>query len=420
MEKQQEKKSFLYGYCLNIFVGLMFFCYSALTVACINVTIPAQVEKYGWDYSATVSLSTYGFLLGVVFAIIFAQIVKTRGNKPAIMISLFLGGICALFYGHVSNFYLFAILNCIVYACAVAFGTVMTGTLTANWFPRKRGIVLGFSSVGLPAGEFLWLPICAFLLPRIGVSWTMTAGGILWCAVGIAAFFWVKERPEDICLVPDGDFENQEDTAKIAAEMEAYQSPWTVGRLLRCPAVWFQGILYGCLFFLTIGIIGQMVGFFSEKGIGSGVAVTMVSMTALSGIIGSIFWGFLDGKFGTKRATIVYAIFYCIVVILLLNVNTNVAFAWFAALAYAFANGGIGNLSPSMMVQVFGRWDLPAASRVINPITGLIRALPFAVIGVCVSTFGTISSAYNVMLGVAIFAIILSILQPDKMIGRKD
>ena len=93
----EQKKSFRYGYLLNIFVGLMFFCYSALTVACMNITVPA------------------------------------------------------LFYGHVTSFVLYAILNSVIYACAVAVGTVMTGTLTANWFPRKRGWVLGFSSIGLPA-----------------------------------------------------------------------------------------------------------------------------------------------------------------------------------------------------------------------------------------------------------------------------
>lgn len=416
----KEKKSYRYGYSLNIFVGLMFFCYAALTVSCINVTIPALVEKYGWDYSATVSLSTYGFLLGVVFAIIFSEVVKRRGNKPAILITIFLGGVCALFYGHVSNFVLFAILNCIIYACAVAFGTVMTGTLTANWFPRRRGMMLGFSSIGLPAAEFAWLPFCAFLIPKIGVSWTMTVGGILWICVGIAAIFWVKERPEDIGLPPDGDFENQEDINRVRAEMAAYQSPWTVKRLLKTPAVWIQGLLYGCLFFLTIGIIGQMVGFFMEDGIDQGTAVTMVSMTALSGIVGSIVWGSLDTKIGTKKTTIIYAIFYAIVTILLIFSAGNIAFAWVAALLYGFANGGIGNLSPSMMVQTFGRWDLPAASRVINPITGVIRSLPFVIIGICVASFGSIHSAFWVLFGVACVAIVLAIICPDKMIGKKD
>ena len=416
----EQKKSFRYGYLLNIFVGLMFFCYSALTVACMNITVPALVEKNGWDYGATISLSTYGFLLGVVFAIIFSEIVKKKGNKTAILIALLLGGVCALFYGHVTSFILYAILNSIIYACAVAVGTVMTGTLTANWFPRKRGWVLGFSSIGLPAGEFLWLPFYAFLLPRLGISWTMSIGGVLWIAVAIAAIFWVKERPEDIGLPPDGDFENQEDINKVRQEMANYESPWTISKLLKTPTVWIQGLLYGCLFFITIGVIGQMVGFFEERGIDAGTAVAIVSMTALSGIVGSIVWGALDSKIGTKKTTIIYACFYCLVIILLLLSNGSYAFAWISALLYGFANGGIGNLAPSMMVQTFGRWDMPAASRVINPITGVIRALPFVIIGICVHSFGSIGSAYYVMLGVSVLAIILAIIQPNKMLGKKD
>ena len=412
-----KKKGFGYGYGLQVLVFLMFFCYSSCTVSMINVTIPALVEKWGFDYAACVSQSTYGFLGGVVGSIIFAEIVRRKGNKFAIPISLICCGIPALFYGHSSSFTVYVILNFLVYTFAVSYGTVMTGTLTANWFPRKRGWVLGFSSAGLPAGEFAFLPFMSLLISVIGVSWGITVFGIMAIVIGIISFFWIKEYPEEMGLAPDGEDISMDEAKKLREEIASYKSEWTVSRLLKTPFVWIQGILYGILFMITIGIIGQMVTFFCEKGIDAGTAVTMVSMTALSGLVGSVFWGFLDTKFGTKKATIVYAFYYCLVLICLIFATGSYAFCWIAALMYGFANGGIGNLSPSMMVQTFGRFDVTAATRVINPITGVIRALAFVIIAGCISVFGTVGSAFYFMLACAAVAVVLAFIQPDKCVG---
>lgn len=417
--EQTVKKSFAYGYVLQIQVLLMFFLFAALTNDLFNVFPSILSEMYGWDYAATLSVTTYAGYAGVIGTFVGSAIVQKKGNRFGAAVSLIGCGIFAILFVRFPSFPAYLILCCIMFFFAFQFGTVLTGTVTAAWFPRKRGFILGFTSAGMCLSTCISPQIFVSILGVMSLANAVSIFGLAAIVLGIVSIFWIKEHPEDIGLVPDGDASNLEDLRKTQEELANYQSPWTVGRLLKLPVVWTQSIGYGVLFMATLGILGQWIPRAMEQGYTQQAALNQLSVASICGIGFSILWGILDTKMGTKKASIVFCIWHIVATtILLLGVHSEVL-TWIGIIMVGSTVGGIGNLGPSMIIRTFGRWDTPAATKVIQTITNILRVSAFAVIALGLNVFGGFVPTYFIFIACGVIGLILIILTKDKMIGKE-
>ncbi len=415
----QKKKSFAYGWGLQVLVALMFFFYAGLAVDGQNISVPAFVEAHGWNYGTILSISTPASWVGLIGIIFFSWLVDKKGNRFVIPLALIGSGIACFIYGQASSVAMYAVAVCLVFFFTNGYGNVCTGALTSSWFPRKRGYALGWSSMGMPLATALFVPILAVLIGKFGIAGAFSIFGVVVILLGIISIFWVKNTPEEMGLYPDGDdsgLENLEKTRQIAAN---YKSEWTVGRLLANKTVWIQSICYGLLFLTTIGLVGQMIPRMIGLGHTQKFGLIMLSLAAVVGIVGSIVWGLIDLKIGTKKSTIIYAIWYIIAIIVLLSSTKSIPGTVVGICMAGWGIGGIGNLQPSMLAQTFGRWDYASASRVVNTIVGAIRVLAFGLIGITVSKTGSIDKAYLFLIVGNVIALILAIVLDDRLIGKE-
>lgn len=420
MAETKAKKGFAYGYILQIQVLLMFFFFAALTNDLFNIIPSILSEMYGWDYSATLSVTTYAGYAGVIGTFIGALLVRKKGNIFTAAMTLIITGVLASIFIRFPSFLLYVILCCVMFFFAFQFGTVLTSTVTAAWFPRKRGFILGFTSAGMCLSTCISPQIFVALTSVMSPANATMVFGIACVVLGIVSIFWIKEHPEDIGLYPDGDSSNLEDLAKTKAELENYKSPWTVSKLLKTPTTWTQGIGYGVLFMATLGILGQWIPRMMEQGYTQAMALNQLSVASISGIGFSILWGILDTKMGTKKASIIFCIWHIVATtILLIGVNSEVL-TWIGIIMVGSTVGGIGNLGPSMIIRTFGRWDTPDATRVIQTITNIFRVSAFAVVALGLNVFGGFVPTYIIFIVCGVIGLILIICTKDEMIGKKD
>lgn len=415
----KTKKSFAYGWGLQGLVALMFFFYAGLSTDGLNVSVPAFVHANGWDYGKLLILSTPAGLIGLLGVYFFSYLADKKGSRCVIVTSLIGSGIVCFLYGHATTMPVYFISICLILFFTNGYGNVATGTLTASWFPRKRGYALGFSSAGMPLSTAIFVPIFAFLVQRLNIDKALSIIGVVVIILGIISYFWVKNTPEEIGLPPDGDDTGLEDLEKMQHLLETHVSKWTAKRLLSNKTVWIQSICYGLLFLTTVGLVSQMIPRLLGLGYEMNFCLSMLSLAAVIGIFGSFVWGIIDLKIGTKKTTLIYAIWYIIAVIVLLISVHNLPGTIFGICMVGWGIGGIGNLQPSMLAQTFGRFDFASASRVITTIVGAIRILAFAIVGGAVGLTGSIDGAYGVLIGANIIAIILAFLLDDSLIGRE-
>lgn len=414
-----KKKSFAYGWLLQIQVALMFFLFAALTNDIFNIMPAVLVEMYGWDYAATINVATIAGYAGVIGTFVASVLLEKKGNRFSIVLSLVGAGVFTLVFGRSPSFAVYLVICCLVFFFAFQFGTIFTGSLTDSWFPRKKGFVLGISSAGMCLSTCLTPPIFNALMGKIGIANTLSCFGIVCIVLGLVSIVWVKNAPEDMGLAPDGIDAGLEEIKKNEQELKEYVSPWTVSRLLKTPVVWTQAISYGLVFMITIGVLGQWIPRMMSLGTSLEAAMGQLSIASAIGILGSFIWGILDTKIGTKKTSLLFIVWYTVAVVIITFGIHSPALTWIGIIMVGSSVGGIGNLGPSMIGTVWGRWDYAAASKVVMTITNILRVSAFAVVAFGLTVFGSITGAYYILIGCGVVSFILMFVTNDKMIGKE-
>ena len=400
-----------------IFGALLFFVSSCIVANTTNSILPLFSAMYGWNYSSLAMLVGIAILVSVVFAIFLGRLIVKVGSKPVILGSLLLGAVSAVIYGSVANQTIFIITIFVNAIAAAGYQTVGVTTLINIWFPRTKGIVLGWVTMGIILGDVLWVPFMPKIILSVGPRMAFVGFAVLMALVFLYGLIFIKTTPEEDHAFPDGDTSKSEDLEKMLQEIKEYKSPYTIGKTMRTKQTWQIVFGWGLLWLAAIAYLSQEVLRFASIGYSMEFGQNLMGIGGFFGLAGSWLFGFLDQKLGTKKATIIYAIWFLIVLVLALLQPVHVVFVYVSCFGVACCLGGVCNLIPSMTGTIFGRWDFPAANSVINPLTTALCA-----IGIFLGGFFSGGPGYTVMyivLGIiTIISLIIILTTKDKMIGR--
>jgi OFA family oxalate/formate antiporter-like MFS transporter len=235
----------------------------------------------------------------------------------------------------------------------------------------------------------------------------------------VIAFLFIKNNPEEAGCFPDNDKNmTKEEADRLFREGEEYArtSPWTVGKLLKSRAVWCISIAYGIIVLITLGVVGQIVPTVMSFGYSEQFAASMMTVCAIIGLIFSYLWGVLDGKMGTKKATVIFFIWTILALLFMVLPGK-----WTLFVSLFLLGGFLGagnNLTTSIVGTVFGRYDFSKAWGVILPLTALIRSCGYAIVGVLAEKTGGYTVPYIVLIVLAVVGMVVLLMLDDTCIGR--
>jgi sugar phosphate permease len=80
-------------------------------------------------------------------------------------------------------------------------------TMLNRWFHRRRAMALGWSNMGSRAGALILVPLIAWSIAPDRLGWRETAIilGIFMVVVAGPVSRLIRNQPQDIGLIPDGD-----------------------------------------------------------------------------------------------------------------------------------------------------------------------------------------------------------------------
>ena len=405
-EKQKVSNNFgVRGWLIIIFFGIMLFLNSSLTADGMNIILPTLAGKIGTDPNAMLSLNGIGGWIAVVGAFVLSGLVQKIGPKKVILISLAIVAVSFLSLSFIKGMAGWAV--CIILINVFANGMSFCGgsALIASWFPTKKGMAMGWATMGNNMASAVFIPIFSILL---GASVNMPFYGyfIFMVIMFILGVVIVKNKPEECGLLPDNDPASVEKVKALEEEMANYKSPWTVGRILKDKDIWCAGLGYGLLFMCTVGLVSQFVARAVGVGFEQNAAVGMLSIAAVIGIVASYLWGVLDTKMGTKVASIILAIFFAIAIIL--NILPGHATFIIYTVMLGCALGGNTNFSTSMCASLFGRKNFQRAFNFVFPVSCIFRAGAAVILGAILgATGGNFTIAYLVFMVGALIAAVL-------------
>ena len=395
-----------WGWSMIIYCAISFYLAAVLSTDTLNWFPTAFTQFRGWDPSVVDLCNTMagiGGWLGIIGAIVFSVLAVKIGIKYMALFGNIISGIACFVFAITKNVTVFLIMIVVmVFISGNVQVNIVPNTLMNVWFPKKKGLALGWASMGLP----LCTATIVLLFSAIGNPQTAyIIVGILCIVFGIISFFWIKNTPEEVGATPDNEPINAEEAKAHLLMQEEEAKKMTLGVIMKNRNTWLIGIGLGLLWMTTLGLVSNFVVRQIMVGIPQGTAIMMLTIAAVAGIIGSYIWGWLDQKFNTKRASLIYGVWYLVALLLMIFHNGSVWMNILATIFVGFGIGGIGNLIPSMIGTCFGRFGFLRANKVIAPLNTALRSSGLLIIGLI--GVANLQLSYWVFFAGSVIAIIL-------------
>lgn len=327
-------------------------------------------ETFGWDTTTMMSLISVAQFLGIAVCFVLGRIAtKYSAKKIGLLIGtlLFVSMFAIPF---VKNYALMCTLQMTAVICDVAWAFTINPIFVSTWFPRKKGIVMGLITMGIPLGSGTCTMITHKVSAILGQNFGMSFATLAALVALLLLIVVVKDTPSEAGYHPDNDESlTDEDVARMQREADeiAMKSPWTTARMLGTWQSYVLGLSIGCCALLGAGVNStnmlRMLGMGYEKSFAS----SMMLFTAICACIASYLFGILDAKKGPRFAMM--AVFVCGMLSSVFNAQADsVPMLVLGLIFTACVNGGAANFVSSLTIEWWGAPNFKKAYGVIYPI----------------------------------------------------
>lgn len=413
----ETKKSSWYGskqIGMMVYTAILFLIGTSIIGGNNNTVFPIFSEIRGWDINLINIVSGIACIMKAIGVLALAGAVRKLGPKNLTVITLFISAALLIVFGTTKSLPVFLIVILVIGFLGGGYEKNGGMTLTANWWPTKKGVVLGFTTMGIVAMNIVYVPYMPKLLGALGLGMGMTVIAIILVAVAIIAMLLIKNTPEEAGEFPDGDPSYATNGVEIARQMKEYKTPFTLKKVLADRDTWFIGLGSAFAFMAVMSYIASAIPTMIGYGYAPGFATGIFAVGGIMGIIGSFLFGVIDQKAGTKKAFIIY--FICIIIgfLFTLLMPRGAIFCWLAGIIIFAAQGALCNLLPSYVATKYGRWDYTAGYRVIGTIFEIGAGVGVMMIGF----FTNPGIMYIFDIIMLVIGFIMMIASRDKFIGK--
>ena len=390
------------GWLMIVISGLCYFFFAGMINDGLNIIVANFSAEHGVDYNACLASATPAAWFGIIGVAFWTVVVQKIGSRKVGAISLVLGAVSYALYGVVSTVTGFFVVTALVNFMAYGFCNTAAQVMIAHWFPTRKGLALGWATMGSNLGSALCVYLLRFVFGKFnGTAGGFTVIGIVVIIFAVVCFFIYRDAPEQMGLTPDN-LPMTPEEIKASREKFEQTEPVRVGWLLRQRNFWVDAVLFGLLGMACAGLVSQFVVGLTQVGIEEDRAVFLFAISAIVAMAMSYLFGWLDVKIGTKMATFWLGLCFAVGALCLVLIPYMYALVYPSLLLIAGGIGGYVNLMPSMCSSIFGRKLFVQAYGAATIITGCIRATVFSVMAWSLTQFGDYMMAYKILIAVSL------------------
>ncbi len=254
--------------------------------------------EFGWSravISGAVAINIALFGLIGPFA---ASVMDRCGLRRVVLCAVALLGISVALTTRMQNQWQFTLLWGVLVGTGTGVTSMVLAAIIANrWFDERRGLVLGVLSAANATGQLVFLPVLASLVATSG--WRTAALLVAGAAalVFIVVFLFMRDRPEDLGLLPYGRAPGaSSERARAMAPIEALR------HAAHSRAFW---ILAGTFFVCgasTNGLIGtHLIAACHDYGIPEVRSAQLLAMMGIFDIVGTTASGWLTDRYSSRH-----------------------------------------------------------------------------------------------------------------------
>ena len=404
--------NFSKGWGIILYQALMFFLLIGFSIDGLNIVAPAFSESSGVDYPSVLSMATIAGFIGIVVYIFAGRVNVKIGPRLMSGGCLIGAGLSYIFLGHTSTLVTYCIALTLV-TCFINSAAYIAGnTLIAQWFPKKKGLANGFTTMGHNCGSAFYVPLVSAAIAAFGFANGLSLLAIIAIVLGVIGLVFVRNTPQEAGMYPDN-------VSKEVYEREYFQGSaeddggWTVGKLLKTKEMWLCALIIGINQLVTTGVMSQLVVRNTGIGFTQEAAIGLMTVCALIGVAGSYAFGAIDQKLGVKKAILIFLAWYCVA--LAVNCTDTVIGVYISVAMIGVAVGAAANFIVSLPASVFGRQGFTVVNSVFFPLMQIVLTTNYAVNAAALKVTGSLRGAYFVYIGLLVVNMVLTfIINPTK------
>ncbi len=412
-----------YGWLIVAAAFLIGFTEAGVFQNILSVFMKPMIEEFNWSRSMVTGAITLGSIAGGLVSPFVGPILDRYGPR---MVSFW--GILILSAGMVSLAFLSRIWQLYLFFGAgrmIAVGalSLVIYVAVSNWFIQRRGRAMGIATLGSRAGTATFPPLVQFIIQSYGwrAAWACL-GLVVFLLSAIPSLLFLKRRPEDMGLWPDGippadlpDSEkDQSENNNIESSAENLEPAWTREQAVRTSSFWLLNIMHCLALFSGAGINFHIFPFLTDQGFSPQTAVLVLSTIAVSSGAGSLIMGFFADKFETRKLLTANFVICGVVFISIFWLASGGGIFIFALL-FGTLRGGLMPLLPLIWAEFYGRTSLGTVFSLGGPLRLTANALGPIFAALCFDSIGNYILPFAVFTSLFYFSAFLSFtVRPPK------
>ena len=376
----------------------------------------------GWGRTALAGVKTIARIPESIVAAFIGPLVDRYGARWLMVAG---GGIMAASFMLLSTiqelWQLFFYMGVLMSLGGVCLGGFVTTVAVANWFILKRGRALGIATMGGSFGTMLLPVLASLMIEAWGWRQTWFLMGVAVLVLVIPAALFVRRRPEDLGLQPDGFAAPSEHVTaptlsagqrRRREQLLAADVVWTRREVIRTPVLWVMVFAWGFQIFSVTGTNLHMVPFFQDLGAPLIVAAAAVSARSATSLVAHPLWGVVIDRIPVKPAASLHFLMTALgIAMWLLPPSTPTLVA--GLVLFGLGGGGGAVVSEMIWSGFFGRLSLGTVRGVAFPLQTALGAVGPLAIGLLYDLSGSYTSSFVVLAtGSVVAAILVQLAKP--------
>jgi len=348
-----------YGWWL---VGISGFVMVITTVPlfhAMSVWAVALEREFGWNRTQLGFALTFTRVEGGLMGPIEGYLTDKVGTRRMVFIGMIILGGAFIFFGQVQNLWMFY-LAYIFMALGQGLGSwIPLMTMLTQWFHRQRAMALGWSNMGSRLGALLLVPLIAWCIDpdqdRLGWRMTATILGVFMIVVAGPISRLIRNQPEDVGLLPDGDKPAPQpaDNAGESDAASSYEADFTASEALQTPAFWLIAFGHGFTSMVILAIMAHLGLLMVDKGYQVQDAAFVVSVYTAVAMGFQLVGGYVGGKVPIRLALAFFTSLQAMGVMVLVFADSLSSIYAFAVL-FGAGFGGRNPLTVAIRGDYFG------------------------------------------------------------------
>lgn len=386
------------------------------TRSSFSIFYVAILDEYGWTRAETAGIFSLSLIVYGVGGIVSGLLLDKLGPRKLFPLAATLIALGSLWCSQATQIWEFYVaFGLIVGFGQCSLGYVPTMTIVNHWFVRFRGLAAGIALFGLSL-SFLLSPLTQYLRETVGwrTAFIIFGSAVFFVVVPLTALF-MRHRPQDMGLLPDGAEQAVDDEAKSDNKHEAsivdrewVSVEWTLPRAFKTYRLW---LLLGVAFMMGIMVNFpqvHQVAYITDIGYSSMLAVTTFTIFGLLNGIGPL-GGLISDRIGRETCATLGATSIVIsMVTALLIRGAGVEWAWYiSSICYGFGIGLLAPTLPSTYGDLFAGKNLGIIIGFINMGFGVGGAVGPYIAGYIYDVGGNYTLAFIMVLAVAFIQVAL-------------